>query len=213
MLHLRSSPSASLQVAHSTTISVKTAIVRVLLKNCAGQQCRPHGAQDGFSTAWGRRSTNQFEGNGSTHRARSAQRSNMFQLIQCSTIFTFLARSSHWNHLQCNLNCDSILYLTSRLSSPGRTVYECATKGQILQTGSIKTVGKYKRPEMARSRVEQQRRRGSRVLLGHYATNSKAFLVLSSLPSKVYSSGAQLSACSRPFNEHFVAAYIKLCLL
>ena len=116
--------------------------------------------------------------------------------------------SVHWNHLQCNLNCDSILYLTSRLSSPGRTVYECATKGQILQTGSIKTVSKYKRPELARSRVEQQRRRGSRVLLGHYATNSKAFLVLSSLQSKVYSRGAQLSARSRPFNEHF-----KLCLL
>lgn len=94
MLHLRSSPSAILQVTHSTTISVKTAIVRVLLRNCAGQQCRPHGAQDGFSTAWGRRSTNQFEGNGTTHRARSAQRSNMFQLFRCSTIFTFLARSS-----------------------------------------------------------------------------------------------------------------------
>ena len=69
---------------------------------------------------------------------------------------------------------------------------------------------------------EQQRRRGSRVLLGHYATSSsKAFLVLSSLPgvqsvlprSKVYSRGAQLPDRSRPFNEHFVAAYIKLCLL
>ena len=48
--------------------------------------------------------------------------------------------------------------------------------------------------------------------MGHYATNSKAFLVLS-LTTVYRSSAAQLlSARSRPFNEHLVAAYIKLCL-
>ena len=47
--------------------------------------------------------------------------------------------SVHWNLLHCNLHCDSILYLTSLLSSPaGQTVYECATKGQTLQTGRSK---------------------------------------------------------------------------
>ena len=64
--------------------------------------------------------------------------------------------SVHWNLLHCNLHCDSILYLTSLLSSPaGQTVYECATKGQTLQTGHSK-----------HSRQKQSARNGKKIPRG-----------------------------------------------
>ena len=138
---------------------------------------------------------------------------NMFRLNQCTRNFTFLARSSLlFTGIFCivistvtpffiSLHCSAALLARQFTSVP--------QKGKHCKLAAQNTVGKNNRPEMARrSRVGQERRRGSRVLLGHYATSSKAFLVLSSLQSKVYSRGAQLSARSRPFNEHF-----KLCLL
>ena len=68
---------------------------------------------------------------------------NMFRLNQCTRNFTFLARSSR---LFTGIFCTVIstvtpffisLHCSAALAS-GQTVYECATKGQTLQTGRSK---------------------------------------------------------------------------
>ena len=68
---------------------------------------------------------------------------NMFRLNQCTRNFTFLARSSL---LFTGIFCTVIstvtpffisLHCSAALAS-GQTVYECATKGQTLQTGRSK---------------------------------------------------------------------------
>ena len=107
--------------------------------------------------------------------------------------------SVHWNLLYCNLHCDSILYLTSLLSSPaGQTVYECATKGQTLQPGRSK-----------HSRQKQSPRNGKMIPRGAgeapgqccwVTTPPAAKLSLYSPPSKAKCTAAALSC--RPVQGH-----------
>ena len=106
----------------------------MLASHCADQQCRPHGAQDCFSTAWGRRPSNQFGGNGTHHhRSRSAQRTTYI-----SNILGKVLSSLHWIHLlhtviSTNAPVFISLQHSAALSRPD-SLWVYARKGQRLQT-------------------------------------------------------------------------------
>ena len=114
--------------------------------------------------------------------------------------------SVHWNLLHCNLHCDSILYLTSLLSSPaGQTVYECATKGQTLQTGRSKHSWQKQSPrngkKIPRGAGEAP---GQQSVVGSLRHQQQSFPC--TLLCFCVQSRRSAVVCSRPFNEEHLLA-------
>ena len=170
----------------------------------------PHGAKDGFSTdAWGRRSQhNQFEGNGNHPSTKSS--SGCANCCVTNIIVSFAPPSWCWitfTVISIALFTLYLALLSSLLPANANAVQpqifeqplkferkRCQEKREPRHTTrhhGLKPACRSEAPEQA--------------CVGYYATNSKAFPVLS--PTTLYT---QLLLPPRPFNEHLLAGWLRI---